>query len=345
MENEILQRTVSVIVPVYNTAQYLKKCADSIVNQSFPDLEIILVDDGAKDESPAICDEYAAEDARIQVIHKENGGLMSAWMEGARAACGKYLCFVDSDDWIDYCMIEELMKSAIGTGGEIICCNFIIEKAEKKENMRHSLAPGVYEGTGLAEVKRQLLGNEVRKVSFSRCMKLISKELILKNLDFCNQKIRMGEDLNIMLPALLDAERLVIMKESYFYHYYYNQSSMVHKYDAGLYENVKLLGQVINRVLSEKYKGSRELEEMLHRADMEYIFLLMLALKNEARGNKAGYQKRIKEVCREPQTRKLIKSTPVKVADKANQLLYLVMKHPNTVLIWALRLAMEIYYR
>ncbi|MGN0377071.1 MAG: glycosyltransferase family 2 protein [Suilimivivens sp.] len=341
----MLQQTVSVIVPVYNAAKYLKKCIDSIINQSFSDLEIILVDDGATDESPAICDEYAKEDARIRVIHKENGGLMSAWMEGVCEATGKYLCFVDSDDWIDNNMIEEMMKGTSETEEEIVCCNFVIEKDGKSEPCHHSLNSGVYKGNKLWEVKQMLLGNEVRKVSFSRCMKLISRNLIVNNLHFCNQKIQMGEDLNIMLPALLDTQRLVIMEDAYYYHYYYNQSSIVHKYDAGLYDNVKLLKQVMVQVLSEKFEGSDKLEEMRRRADMEYIFLLMLVLKNEARGNKTGYRKNIREVCREKATKKIIENTPVKTIDKANQLLYAVMKHPNLLMTGLLRLSMVIYYR
>ncbi len=340
----MVQRTVSVIVPVYNAAEYLNKCVNSIVNQGFPNLEIILVDDGATDESPSICEEYVAKDNRVQVIHKENGGLMSAWIAGVHKSTGDYLCFVDSDDWIDCCMIEELVKHSEGTKGEVISCNFIIEKEHQSIAQQHELAPGVYKGEELIKIKQALLGNEIRKISFSRCMKLISRELIEQNLHFCNQKIKMAEDVNIMLPVLLDAERIVILEKSYYYHYYYNRSSMVHKYDVGMYDNVKLLYQIIKQIISEKFQNNKAgLREMLQRADMEYIFLLMLVIKNEARGNGSGCYKNIKAVCRE--TEYLMKNTPVKVSDKANRLLYMVMKHPNTLMISLLRLAMVIYYR
>lgn len=339
------QRTVSVIVPVYNAAEYLNKCVDSIADQSFRRLEIILVDDGATDASPSICEEYARRDHRIRVVHKENGGLMSAWMAGVEASTGEYLCFVDSDDWIDDCMIEELMRSASGVSAEVICCNFVIEMENSGCTQQHKLAPGTYEGKKLIEVKHKLLGNEEREVSFSRCMKLISRELIVENLRFCDQRIRMGEDLNIMLPALLDAKRLVILEKAYYYHYYYNRSSMVHKYDEDLYENIKALRQIMIRVLEEKYKyeASDERRKMLQRADMEYIFLLLLAVKNEARGNRKGYRHGIKALCEEE--RKLIKDTPVKVETKANQLLYLTLRHPNVFSLTLLRMAMLIYYR
>ena len=92
---------VSIIVPVYKVEKYLRKCIDSIINQTLKDIEIILVDDGSPDNCGKICDEYAAKDTRIKVIHKENGGLSSARNAGMEVAEGEYIGFVDSDDWIE----------------------------------------------------------------------------------------------------------------------------------------------------------------------------------------------------------------------------------------------------
>lgn len=103
---------ISVIVPVYNTQEYLAKCIDSIINQTYTNLEIILVDDGSYDNSPDICEEYAQRDNRIIVIHKENGGASSCRNAGLEIATGKYVAFVDSDDWIDKTMYEEMIKTA-----------------------------------------------------------------------------------------------------------------------------------------------------------------------------------------------------------------------------------------
>ena len=92
---------VSVIVPVYKVESYLRKCVDSILGQSFSDFEVILVDDGSPDNCGAICDDYATRDQRVKVIHKINGGLSDARNVGLDAAIGQYICFVDSDDWIE----------------------------------------------------------------------------------------------------------------------------------------------------------------------------------------------------------------------------------------------------
>ena len=95
-----MEKKVSVIVPVYRTLEWLARCVQSITGQTYKNLEIILVDDGSPDDCPALCDDWAQRDDRIRVLHKENGGLVSAWMAGVSMSTGDYLCFVDSDDWI-----------------------------------------------------------------------------------------------------------------------------------------------------------------------------------------------------------------------------------------------------
>ena len=103
----------SVIVPIYKVEEYLHRCIDSIINQTYTNLEIILVDDGSPDNCPMICDEYAKKDSRIRVIHKKNGGLSDARNAGLEIATGEYIGFVDSDDWIHKDMYHILYKNII----------------------------------------------------------------------------------------------------------------------------------------------------------------------------------------------------------------------------------------
>lgn len=113
---------ISVIVPVYNVEQYLPKCIDSILAQTYENLEIILVEDGTRDSSGLICDEYAKKDSRIRVIHKENGGLSSARNAGMEIARGEYFGFVDSDDWIEPEMYETLLAYSQKHDADVVCC-------------------------------------------------------------------------------------------------------------------------------------------------------------------------------------------------------------------------------
>ena len=114
---------ISVIVPIYNVEKYLAKCIDSIINQTLTNIEIILVNDGSTDNSRKIIDKYDKKDSRIKVIHKKNGGQGSARNAGLDIAKGEYIGFVDSDDWIDSNMYENLYNAAISNNADIVVCN------------------------------------------------------------------------------------------------------------------------------------------------------------------------------------------------------------------------------
>ena len=134
---------ISIIVPVYNLEKYLKRCVDSLISQKFENLEILLIDDGSTDQSGSICEEYTRKDTRVRVVHKENGGLISAWTKGAKVSTGDYLCFVDGDDWIDENMISEMVLRLSGNKKEIISSDYLIEKEEGNSSpMYQRLMPG-----------------------------------------------------------------------------------------------------------------------------------------------------------------------------------------------------------
>ena len=115
---------VSIIVPVYKAEAYLHRCVDSILAQTFTDFELLLIDDGSPDRSGEICDEYAQKDSRIRVIHKENGGVSSARQRGLDEAVGEYTIHVDSDDWVEPNMLEELYKKAKQDDADIVICDY-----------------------------------------------------------------------------------------------------------------------------------------------------------------------------------------------------------------------------
>ena len=249
--------------------------------------------------------------------------------------------FVDSDDWIDACMVEELVKCSSGEPGEIVCCNFVIERPNGAEECRHELAPGVYEGKKLeTEVKRKLLGNERRTVSMSRCMKLFSRELIMDNLHFCNSKLRMGEDVNIVLPALCDCRRLVVLKDALYYHYFYNPASMVHKYDPEMTEGIRELNRTIRRILEAK-----KVENGKQQAEKERVYLTMLSVKNELRGGGKGYAKRVAEICRQERMADSLKQHDIRVQDRVNRMIVWIMKRPDTLRCIAGKMAFSLYDR
>ena len=353
---------ISVIIPVYNTAKYLDECMASVLGQTMQDIEIILVDDGSTDGiSPKMCDDYAKKDSRVVVIHKENGGLTSTWIEGTKRASAAYVNYLDSDDWVDTNMLEELYKhtseykasskdfslptdaeiskndacknsndaSIINfIDSEIISSNYIVEKAGERRKETQALFPGEYTGSELDKVRRQLLGEEIRPVTMSRCMKLISKKLILDNIKYCNTKIKMSEDVNITLPCLCDCQRLVIVKDGYFYHYRLVGDSMIHGYDPHLMDNLELTDKTYRHILEDK-----KIENGNLQLDKEYIMILLLVLKNELRCQEKDTIKRVKAIFLRSDVRSKILNTAVSISSKSNKLLYFCMRHPNAVTI------------
>lgn len=226
---------VSVIVPVYQVEQYLKQCVDSILNQTFCDIEIILVDDGSYDNSGKICDDYQKKDYRVKSIHKENGGLMSAWLKGLEFAKYEYITFVDSDDWIEKDMIEQLVCASESTNADMVCCNFLHSFPNRDELDCHPVGSGIYDKDDIRKkIYPKLINNKGminRSIRLTRWAKLIKKQLILQNIHYCNPEISMGEDLNIMFPVVLQCNKICILNDKGLYHYRCNESSIVKKYN------------------------------------------------------------------------------------------------------------------
>lgn len=325
---------VSIIVPVYNVEKYVVQCIESLQQQTYSNIEIVLVDDGSTDRCPEICDAYSKEDERIVVIHKQNGGLVNAWIDGTRASTGEYLCFVDSDDWVEKDMIAEFVAVSNPDCEEIICSDLWLEFESRCEERKNQLKSGEYSEDVLTDIwEKGILGNEQRLIMFSRCTKLISRRLIENNIQFCEKSIRMGEDLNIILPALLDCKRLVVLDKK-FYHYRQNEDSIIHVYDPNMYRDIRNLYKAMKHILEQKQiRNAHEL------ASKEYIMLLFLVVKNELKGN-TECVRHIKEICKDADNRKILTTYALTLTDKANMCIYFVMKHPGTVLIWMLRMLM-----
>ena len=133
---------VSIIVPVYNAEKYLEECAASILNQTIKDIELILVDDGSTDFSPALCDSIAARDSRVKVIHKANGRASSARNAGIRAAGGEFVAFVDADDWIS----PEMYETMLAQGADVCLCDFVRFQGDREfPNTHNTVKPGFYD--------------------------------------------------------------------------------------------------------------------------------------------------------------------------------------------------------
>ena len=205
---------VSVIVPVYNVEEYLCRCVDSILSQTYHNLEVILVDDGTKDNSGSICDEYAARDARVRVIHKENGGLSSARNAGIEIARGAYLQFVDSDDWIEPDAVESLLALALEHHVELVIGGRWDVKA-KTGQKKIGLCPPKTEVISAEEmVSRMFRWDNCDSAAWD---KLYHRRLF-REIRFPYGKV--CEDVPVMYKIVLDAGRVALLDKPVYFYYH-----------------------------------------------------------------------------------------------------------------------------
>lgn len=216
---------ISVIVPIYKVEKYLVRCINSIINQTYSNLEIILVDDGSPDSCGKICDDFSTADARIYTIHKTNGGLSSARNAGLDSAHGEYIGFVDSDDYIEPNMYETMYKAIIETDAEIAACGIIRENEETHaaKLIRCPHTQKIY--TDEEALKEIFLS---RNLGIGVWSKLYSRQV------FQNIRFPIGEtneDAAILMQSILG--RKLVHTACPSYHYMVRQGSITYRYDSG----------------------------------------------------------------------------------------------------------------
>lgn len=208
---------ISVIIPVYNVEKYLDRCIGSVVNQTYKNLEIILVDDGATDSSGKKCDEHAANDKRIKVLHKTNGGLSDARNAGTAICTGEYITYVDSDDWISINLVEHLYNNLISAKADISIGSFQkIYDGSNAEQHQNDIFIHTYSGK---EAVRQMY--VCAAFSVHACGKLYKRSLFDK---ICYPKGKVYEDEFTTYKILWEAQKVVVSNERLYFYYIRNDS-------------------------------------------------------------------------------------------------------------------------
>ncbi len=206
---------ISIIVPVYKVERYLKRCIDSIINQSFVDWECILVDDGSPDNSGRICEEYAGKDSRFKVFHQVNAGVSAARNKGISEAKGEWIVFVDSDDWIEKDMITEMFNCAIINRADVVLCGFMITDAKNKEI---KIAPKF----GWLDMPKDFVW-----YLQSPWAKLFNRTIIHQNNIHFPEGIVLAEDLFFTFQMYINVKRIYGLNNA-FYNYFQDKESAAH---------------------------------------------------------------------------------------------------------------------
>ena len=210
----MLDEKVSIIVPVYNVEDYLERCVKSIINQTYRNIEIILVDDGSTDKSGILCDELAKCDGRIQVFHKENGGLSDARNYGIDRAIGEYLLFVDSDDYIHPQMVEALYRAQSQTGADLVTCDYTRELDDISKIHIEDYSSLDVKSFGRDEAMNNVSLNGIHVMAWNK----LYKKKLFENIRY--PKGRIHEDEWILHHLLWECEKVAVISEKlYFYTY------------------------------------------------------------------------------------------------------------------------------
>lgn len=214
--------TVSIIVPVYKVEIELDRCVHSLVNQTYPNIEIILVDDGSPDTCPELCNQYAKEDNRIKVVHKENGGLSDARNAGLKIATGDYILYVDSDDYIDLNSCERLLNAIDEQEVDIVVGNAIMEKPDGEEKMLHTATPA-----GIIYTAKEFIIKSIKAFQWyaPAWLNMYRREYLLENELYFKKGIYF-EDMQMLPRVFLQANRIATI-DGTFYHYVVRDNSIM----------------------------------------------------------------------------------------------------------------------
>ncbi len=243
----------TVIVPIYKVEKYLKKCITSILNQTYKNFELLLIDDGSPDNCPKICDEFKRKDKRVKVIHKKNGGLVSARNIGIKNAKGKYICYVDGDDFIRPNLLEEVNK-IITDNKDLDMVVFNAERVFKNHNqiLDFDIKNGLYDKKKLEKYIYPFMMYDNRK-SFCKGLvfpvawnKIYKKELLMKH--YCqDERIKMGEDNAFVFECLLYSNKVYFINQVFYEYNQLNTTSFINSYDKNRFENNQLLTSYIEK--------------------------------------------------------------------------------------------------
>lgn len=299
---------ISVIVPVYNVEQYIVRCIESLINQTMDAIEIILVDDGSTDKSGSICDLYAERNEKIQVIHKKNAGQGLARNEGIKAAEGKYISFVDSDDYLELNAYETITQRMEQEEADLACYGYVIRDTKGKIIRQPSVKERIYRGEEIREeFILHFFGDSYEDDNLrgiSSCMSVYKKDVLdYYNILFCSERIVTSEDTIFNLDYCKNIKKVIVIQK-YFYNYCQQKNSFSNQYQADRLEKTNILCEILNQYAQE-YKIQ---DKVNTRIVMLYWISLMTCMKHELQQNTDFFAKKenIRTMCRSEETRKVL---------------------------------------
>lgn len=281
---------VSVIVPIYNTQEYLPRCLESIIHQSYANMEIILVNDGSTDESASVCERFAAEDERIQIINQSNQGILAAKRTAIQSCCGEYVMFVDSDDWIEPELLEIMIQAVRGSDCSMVCSNVYMDSGEITIEKRNAIPSGIYESEEIARNLFYYMDTDRYGILPYSVAKLYPRDRLQEVLENINDDIRYAEDKSIVFSFVYKKIRVCFI-DSTCYHYCVRNGSVTELENPDYFVELTAFYKYAKQI----FDGHPEREHLLQQLGK---YLLQEA--KYAINTKLGLTTSGKQICKEP---------------------------------------------
>lgn len=286
---------ISIVLPVYNAQEYIRKCIDSILKQSYPDWELIIVDNGSEDDSFQICHEYAKEEERIFVLHQyRNQGVSAARNLGLEKIAGDYITFLDADDWVADDYLEQLLKKAEGSKADMVVCGYrkVLLSERENDTLHHQETKEGEDNSKIYHRKEDYL-RECFLNGYTHCWGVLYKRSLLDGIHFPS-KITIGEDVLFLLDTIMQAEIIEVTDYDGYYYYINEQGAMNRKFTVSYMDQILCWKKAKERLIDNYPSLEDKLDSILIVSAMLVVGKLSALSKEELN----TFQKEMEE-CKE----------------------------------------------
>jgi len=315
----------SIILPIYNVEKYIDRCMNTILNQEFSDYEIILVDDGSTDSCPELCDRYGEFSKKIKVLHKKNGGLSSARNAGLNIAAGKYIFWLDSDDYLPMGTLKQLGEILYKNDVDILKFNYIRQPDNIVINS--ILKPGSYDRKQIEEIVIPLALKNTSEFIMSAWSHIYKREFIKKNnLNFVSERQIGSEDYLFNLHAFLAANSLLAIKGA-LYDYDYREGSLSQKYRENLIEKYRQLYISMQKLVTQYHVFDRYFKMLQYFYVWNcYYVLIFNEMRITCNHNKKDRNVNIRKLLCQKELTIALKSISIQDSSLKRKLIYTLMR-------------------
>lgn len=315
----------SVIAPVYKVEKYIHQCVDSILTQTFSDFELILVDDGSPDNCGAVCDDYARKDQRVRVVHKENGGLVSARRAGYSICTGRYICNVDSDDYIAGNLLEMAAQKISAHQVDAVLFGYVHFDEHSSVCHPQGVRPGLYDGKKMDEIRATLIfgvdgGAAIHNGLWSLVMR---KEQIDPYFTSFPMTVCRGEDLIVTAPALAQCSAVYVLEEcAYFYRR--TPGSIMNSRRGNELDQILTLAALLSEKMGSAYEP--KLNTIVLRECYEHL--------SQYRGNRQEYRQEVARIRTDALVRHLRGAQCDRKASLSDKVAFFLLRHQLFDILW-----------